>query len=89
MEQGLHVGFPLDAGAVLLIELEGVREGFAEAPAATCRWCWTSAGATARSVRTATAAKERTPSGEAARPWGPWGAWPPTTTSTTGSSPLP
>ena len=32
VEQGLHVGFPMDAGAVLLIELEGVREGFDEDP---------------------------------------------------------
>jgi glycolate oxidase len=60
VEQGLHVGFPLDAGAVLLIELEGVREGFAEDPHSDlsvvldlCR----SHGA--RSVRTATLAKER------------------------------
>jgi glycolate oxidase len=60
VEQGLHVGFPLDAGAVLLIELEGVREAFAEDPRSDlsvvldlCR------AHGARSVRTATAAKER------------------------------
>jgi glycolate oxidase len=60
VEQGLKVGFPTDAGAVLLIELEGVAEAFADDPRSDlsvvlelCR-----AGG-ARSARTATAAKER------------------------------
>ena len=91
VEQGLHVGFPLDAGAVLLIELEGVREGFAEDPRSDlsvvldlCR------AHGARSVRTATAGRSATPSGkDARRRAGPWGAWPPTTTSTTESCPAP
>jgi glycolate oxidase len=40
IEQTWHCGYPLDAGAVLLIELEGVREGIeepAEAIIAVCR----------------------------------------------------
>jgi glycolate oxidase len=60
VEQGLHVGFPMDAGAVLLIELEGVGEAFTDDPRSDlqrvldlCRAHHT------RSLRTATAAKER------------------------------
>jgi glycolate oxidase len=40
VEQALHAGYPMDAGAVLLIELEGLREAVeeeAEAVAAICR----------------------------------------------------
>jgi glycolate oxidase len=61
VEQGLKVGFPTDAGAVLLVELEGVREAFeaddkeGDLPIVLdiCR------AHGARSVRAATAARDR------------------------------
>ncbi|HEX2036431.1 MAG TPA: FAD-linked oxidase C-terminal domain-containing protein [Chloroflexota bacterium] len=61
VEQGLKVGFPTDAGAVLLIELEGLTEAFDAADAhgelpLVQRLCQAHG---ARSVRTATAAWER------------------------------
>ena len=60
VEQGLNVGFPLDAGAVLLIELEGVREAFADDPRGELQVVLEHCRAHgARSVRTATAAAER------------------------------
>jgi glycolate oxidase len=60
VEQGLKVGFPLDAGAVLLIELEGVREAFADDPRGELQVVLEHCRAHgARSVRTATAAAER------------------------------
>ncbi len=73
VEQGLHVGFPMDAGAVLLIEMEGVRESFGHTLARTDPAPAPADGVPselelvldlchahgARSVRAATAAQER------------------------------
>ena len=60
VEQGLHVGFPVDAGAVLLIELEGVDEAFTDDPRSDLQRVLDLCRAFhARSLRTATAAKER------------------------------
>ncbi|HVG95478.1 MAG TPA: FAD-linked oxidase C-terminal domain-containing protein [Chloroflexota bacterium] len=60
VEQGLHVGFPMDAGAVLLIELEGVDEAFTDDPRSDLQRVLDLCRAYhARSLRTATAAKER------------------------------
>ncbi|MEX2446891.1 MAG: FAD-linked oxidase C-terminal domain-containing protein [Dehalococcoidia bacterium] len=56
VEPRIHAGYPLDAGAVLLIEVEGLAEGVAleaEAVVAACN------DADAREVRSATAAAER------------------------------
>ena len=57
VEDAYHAGYPRDAGAVLLIEIEGVEEGLeepAEAIIALCR------EARARDVRRARDARERT-----------------------------
>jgi glycolate oxidase len=56
VEPVLHVGYPLDAGAVLLIEVDGLREAVAEQALAIRDVCL-SAGA--REVREAEAAEER------------------------------
>jgi glycolate oxidase len=58
VEPALHVGYPLDAGAVLLIEVDGLREATAE-QAAACRDVCLAIGA--REVREAedAAARER------------------------------
>ena len=56
VEENVHAGYPMDAAAVLLIELEGLREAVeeqAEAVAAVCT------GAKAREVRRARDDKER------------------------------
>jgi len=56
VEQYCHAGYPLDAGAVLLIELEGLREQVewqAEQVAEVCTAC------NARQVRVAQSARER------------------------------
>jgi glycolate oxidase len=56
VEPALHVGYPLDAGAVLLIEVEGLREATAE-DATLARSVCESAGA--REVREATEQADR------------------------------
>ncbi len=56
VEAAVHVGYPLDAGAVLLIEVDGLRETVAE-QAATIRDVCTAQGA--REVREAQEAGER------------------------------
>src|SRR3990170_5171004 len=56
VEPALHVGYPLDAGAVLLIEVDGLREAVAEQAAAARDVC---VGAGAREVREAEEAEER------------------------------
>jgi glycolate oxidase len=56
VEPALHVGYPLDAGAVLLIEVDGLREAVAEQAAAVRDVC---AGAGAREVREAEDEAER------------------------------
>lgn len=56
VEPRLHVGYPLDAGAVLLIEVEGLREAVIEDEAAVIAVC---RDAHAREVRTATSDEER------------------------------
>ncbi|HXH23588.1 MAG TPA: FAD-linked oxidase C-terminal domain-containing protein [Dehalococcoidia bacterium] len=56
VEPALHVGYPLDAGAVLLIEVEGLRESTAEEAALARRIC-DELGA--REVREATDAPDR------------------------------
>ncbi len=56
VEAATHAGYPLDAAAVLLIELEGLTEGVeeqAQAIAEVCQACG------ARTVRTAQSAEER------------------------------
>ncbi len=56
MEQGLHVGYPVDAGAVLLIEVEGLREAVVEDEAAIVAVC---RELRATEVRTAASEAER------------------------------
>jgi glycolate oxidase len=56
VEPALHVGYPLDAGAVLLIEVEGLREA-TEEDAAKARGICEAAGA--REIREATDAADR------------------------------
>ena len=56
VEEATHAGFPLDAQAVLLIELEGVREGVAEQLELVNAVCLESG---AREVRVAKSAEER------------------------------
>jgi glycolate oxidase len=56
VEQGLHVGYPVDAGAVLLIEVEGLREAVLEDEAAIVAVC---EELHAREVRTAASEEER------------------------------
>ena len=56
VEEATHAGFPLDAEAVLLIELEGVREGVAEQLRQVRSVC---EEAGAREVRIAKTARER------------------------------
>jgi glycolate oxidase len=56
VEPVLHVGYPLDAGAVLLIEVDGLREACAEQAAAIRDVCL---AVGAREVREAEAAEER------------------------------
>ena len=56
VEEATHAGFPLDAEAVLLIELEGVREGVAEQLELVNSVCLE---AGAREVRVAKSAEER------------------------------
>ena len=56
VEPALHVGYPLDAGAVLLIEVEGLREA-AEEDAAKARAICQAAGA--REIREATDPADR------------------------------
>ncbi|MCH7812092.1 MAG: FAD-binding protein [Chloroflexi bacterium] len=56
VEPALHVGYPLDAGAVLLIEVDGLRETVAEEAAAIREVC---DAAGAREVREAQEAAER------------------------------
>ncbi len=56
VEEAVHAGYPRDAGAVLLVEVEGLRDGLddlAEGLAAVCRECG------AREVRVARSARER------------------------------
>jgi glycolate oxidase len=56
VEPVLHVGYPLDAGAVLLIEVDGLREAVAEQSAAVRDVCLAQG---AREVREAEEAEER------------------------------
>ncbi|MEX2159973.1 MAG: FAD-linked oxidase C-terminal domain-containing protein [Dehalococcoidia bacterium] len=56
VEPALHVGYPLDAGAVLLIEVDGLRETVVEQAAAVRDVCMT---AGAREVREAEEESER------------------------------
>jgi glycolate oxidase len=56
VEPALHVGYPLDAGAVLLIEVDGLREAVAEQSAAVRDVCLAQG---AREVREAEEAEER------------------------------
>jgi glycolate oxidase len=56
VEPVLHVGYPLDAGAVLLIEVDGLREAVAEQAAAVRDVCLAQG---AREVREAEAIEER------------------------------
>ncbi len=56
VEEATHAGYPLDAGAVLLIELEGLREGVTEQAEAVRQICMRQ---NARDVRRAATAEER------------------------------
>ena len=56
VEPALHVGYPMDAGAVLLIEVDGMRETVAEQAAAVSEVCLEQG---AREVREAEEAAER------------------------------
>ena len=56
VEPALHVGYPMDAGAVLLIEVDGLREAVADQSAAIRELCGAQG---AREVREAEAAEER------------------------------
>ncbi len=56
VEPALHVGYPLDAGAVLLIEVDGLREAVAEQSVAVREVCMSQG---AREVREAEDAAER------------------------------
>ena len=56
VEQTMHVGYPLDAGAVLLIEIEGLNEGVEEEAAKVVVAC---EAAGAREVRIAESERER------------------------------
>ena len=56
VEEATHAGFPMDAEAVLLIELEGIREAVAEQLAEVNAVCL---GCRAREVRVAKSAAER------------------------------
>jgi glycolate oxidase len=56
VEPALHVGYPMDAGAVLLIEVDGLREAVAEQAAAVHDVCRAQG---AREVREAVEAAER------------------------------
>ena len=56
VEPALHVGYPVDAGAVLLIEVEGLRESVLEDEAAVVAVCHELG---AREVRTAASEEER------------------------------
>jgi glycolate oxidase len=56
VEEATHAGYPMDAAAVLLIELEGIREEVEEQVAQICEAC---AGCGAREVRVAQSAEER------------------------------
>jgi glycolate oxidase len=56
VEPALHVGYPMDAGAVLLIEVDGLREAVAEQAVAVREVCL---DAGAREVREAEEAAER------------------------------
>ena len=56
VEEATHAGYPMDAAAVLLIELEGVRETVEEQVAQICEVCRT---CRAREVRVAQSAEER------------------------------
>jgi glycolate oxidase len=56
VEPALHVGYPMDAGAVLLIEVDGLREAVAEQAVAVREVCL---GVGAREVREAEEAAER------------------------------
>ncbi len=56
VEEATHAGFPLDSGAVLLIEVEGVRESIPEQEAAVTEVCRKQ---NAREVRVAGNEKER------------------------------
>lgn len=56
VEEATHAGYPMDAGAVLLIELEGLKEGVEEQTAQieeVCTYCG------ARAIRVAKSAEER------------------------------
>jgi glycolate oxidase len=57
VEDAYHAGYPRDAGAVLLIEIEGPAQGLDEPAAAIVAMC---EAAGAREVRTAQSARERT-----------------------------
>jgi glycolate oxidase len=56
VEDALHTGYPVDAGAALLIEVEGLREETAEQAAAARRICEEQG---AREIQTATEAADR------------------------------
>jgi glycolate oxidase len=56
VEEATHAGYPLDAGAVLLIELEGLREAVTEQAEAVRRVCMRQ---NARDVRRAASEQER------------------------------
>jgi glycolate oxidase len=56
VEEATHAGYPMDAAAVLLIELEGVREAVEEQVKQICEAC---AQCGAREVRVAQTAEER------------------------------
>ncbi len=55
VEEATHVGYPLDAGAVLIVEVEGLLEGMNDQVRAICEICQ----ATARTVRVARDEAER------------------------------
>jgi glycolate oxidase len=56
VEAAYHAGYPVDAGAVLLVEVDGLREGLEEQAAAIADICRSHQ---AREVRLAASAKER------------------------------
>ena len=56
VEEATHAGYPMDAAAVLLIELEGIREAVEEQVAQICEACERCG---AREVRVAQSAEER------------------------------
>lgn len=56
VEEATHAGYPLDSGAVLLIELEGLREAVEEQAEAVCAVCMRNG---AREVRRAASEAER------------------------------